>query len=106
MNDVPEIAEHLRALAQNYHDTHLALEKRYGETTSAEAFLAELRQREALLVDRFRRVQHQLIASVKEEDLEKILDFCRIFDEVRVINQFTIQTLLDTVKTEDRSEKD
>jgi hypothetical protein len=93
MNDMPAVAEHLRTLAQQYHDTHRGLEERYQHMTAPDAFLAELRQRETMLVDRFRSVQHQLLGSMKDEDLEKVMDLCRAFDEIRLVNQFAIQTI-------------
>jgi hypothetical protein len=94
MNDVPTLVEHLKNLAQGYHDTHLALETQYRKMESPEEFLAELRHREATLLSRFRLVQKNLLASLEEEELEKAIELSRIFDEIRVINEFAIQTLV------------
>lgn len=94
MNDVPAFVEHLKKLAQDYHDTHHSLETRYREMESAEEFLVELRQQESELLNRFRLVQNQLLASLDEEILEEAVELCRIFDQVRIINQFVIQTLV------------
>ena len=95
MCEVSAVAERLRKLAQDYHDTHLALQARYQERSSAESFLAELKQREADLMNRFRLLQQQLLATLEEEELEKTLELSRVFDEIRIINQFVIQTLAD-----------
>lgn len=94
MNDVPAFVEHLKKLAQDYHDTHHSLETRYREMESAEKFLVELRQQESELLNRFRMVQNQLLASLDEEILEEAVELCRIFDQVRIINQFVIQALI------------
>lgn len=94
MNDVPAFVEHLKKLAQDYHDTHHFLETRYREMESAEEFLVELRQQESELLNRFRLVQNQLLASLDEEKLEEAVELCRIFDQVRIINQFVIQALV------------
>ena len=95
MNDVPAFVEHLKKLAQDYHETHHSLETRYQEMESAEEFLVELRQQESALLNRFRLVQNQLFASLDEESLEKAVELCRIFDQVRIINQFAIQALVE-----------
>ena len=62
---------------------------------SAEEFLVELRQQESELLNRFRLVQNQLLASLDEEILEEAVELCRIFDQVRIINQFVIQALVE-----------
>ena len=103
MNDVPAFVEHLKILAQDYHDTHHSLETRYREMESAEEFLVELRQQEAELLNRFRLVQQKLLASLDEEKLEEAVELCRIFDRIRIINQFVIQALVDK---EDEGHKD
>ena len=94
MNEVPALVEHLKKLAQDYHDTHHSLESRYRELESAEEILVELRQQESELLNRFRLVQNQLLASLDEEKLEEAVELCRIFDQVRIINQFVIQALV------------
>jgi hypothetical protein len=94
MNDVPTLVEHLKNLAQGYHDTHLALETQYRKMESPEAFLVQLKHREAALLSRFRLVQKNLLASLEEEELEKAIELSKIFDEIRVINEFAIQTLV------------
>ena len=94
MNDVPTLVEHLKNLAQGYRDTHLALETQYQKMESPEAFLVQLKHREAALLSRFRLVQKNLLASLEEEELEKIIELSKIFDEIRVINEFAIQTLV------------
>ncbi|MEJ2365956.1 MAG: hypothetical protein P8017_15025 [Deltaproteobacteria bacterium] len=94
MNDVPTLVEHLKNLAQGYHDTHLALETQYRKMESPEAFLVQLKHREAALLSRFRLVQKNLLASLEEEELEKAIELSKIFDEIRVINEFAIQTLI------------
>jgi hypothetical protein len=101
MNDVPKVVEHLKRLAQNYRDTHLALETRCKEMTSAAVFLAELKQREATLSNRFRLVQQQLLASLEKEELEKMLELSEIFDEIRVINHFALQAVAEANKPAD-----
>jgi hypothetical protein len=93
-----EVAEHLKKLARDYRDTRSALQARYRETTSAEDFLAELRQREAAATNRFRLLQQHLLTALNEEELEKILELSRAFDEIRIINQFTILALTQTSK--------
>jgi putative heme degradation protein len=93
MNDIPPVVHHLKSLAQEYRDTHLALQKRYQEMKSVEDFLAELKDREGMLLDRFRLVQQQLIAALEDEHLEKMLELSRIFDQMRLISLFTVQTL-------------
>jgi hypothetical protein len=95
MNDEPAAVDHLRKLAEGYRNIHMALQKQQREMTSPDGFLEELRQREAALLDRFRLVQQQLIATLQGEQLERILDLSRIFDEMRVINLFSIQTLTE-----------
>ncbi len=95
MNDIPTIVEHLKKLAQAYRDTQLALETLHREMKSAEDFMAELKQREGILLNRFRLVQQQLLGSLKAEDLEKMLEVFCIFDEIRIINQFAVQTLIE-----------
>ena len=72
MNEAPAVAEHLKKLAQDYHDTHSALQARYRETSSTEDFLAELRQREAALANRFRLLQQHLLTALNEEELEAL----------------------------------
>ena len=57
MNDVPALVEHLKNLAQGYRDNHLALQTQYRKMESPEAFLIELKHREAALLSRFRLVQ-------------------------------------------------
>ena len=94
MNEFPKVSEHLKELAQNYHDTHQAFQERHRETTSAEEFLAEVNQREAALMNRFRLLQQQLLATLEEKDLERMLELSRIIDEMRIINQFAVQTLV------------
>jgi len=101
MNEVPAVAEHLKKLAQDYHNTHSDLQTRYREMTSAEAFLAELVMRETALMKRFRLLQQQLLAALEAEELEKTLELSRVFDEIRIINQFTIQALTEANETED-----
>ena len=98
MNDLPPFAEHLKTLAQDYRETYLALEARYQEMPSPEEFLRELKQREASLIDRFRLVQKELFSVIKAGELDKLLELSRIFDEIRVINQFIIQTVIEADK--------
>ncbi|UCG14682.1 MAG: hypothetical protein JSU72_09650 [Deltaproteobacteria bacterium] len=93
MHDTPEFVEHLRQLAQEYRNKHMSLETKYREMTSAADFLAELKQREAALVERFRKVQQLLLTSLKDDELKQVLELSSIFDEIRIVNQFTIQTL-------------
>ena len=96
MSEVPAGVEHLKKLAQGYRDMHQSLHEKYSEMTSIKSFLAELKQREAALLDRFRLVQHKLFTVIKDEELEMLLDLSEIFDEIRVINQFTIQALVES----------
>jgi hypothetical protein len=98
MKKLPPFAEHLKTLAQDYRETYLALEARCQEMVSPEEFLHELKQREASLIDRFRLVQKELFSVVKAGELEKLLELSRIFDEIRVINQFIIQTVVEADK--------
>jgi hypothetical protein len=98
MNDLPSFAEHLKALAQDYRETYLALESRYREMVSPEEFLLELKQREASLIDRFRLVQKDFFSVIRSEEVEKLLELSRIFDQIRVINQFIIQTVVEADK--------
>ena len=107
MNDLPPFAEHLKTLAQDYRETYLALEARYQEMESPEEFLLELKEREASLIDRFRLVQRELFSVIKAGELEKLLELSKIFDEIRVINQFIIQTVVEADKsTLDQSEEE
>jgi hypothetical protein len=106
MNDVPTSVEHLGKLARDYRDTYLALQTRYREIKSAEEFFAELKQREEALLNRFRLVQQQLLSSLKEEELERMLEICSIFDEIRIINQFAIQTLAEADESLDNQVED
>jgi hypothetical protein len=98
MNDLPPFAEHLKTLAQDYRETYLSLEARYQEMPSPEDFLLELKQREASLIDRFRLVQKELFSVIEAGELDKLLELSRIFDEIRVINQFIIQTVIEADK--------
>jgi hypothetical protein len=98
MNDLPPFAEHLKTLAHNYRETYLALESRYQEMLLPEEFLLELKQREAVLIDRFRLVQKELFSVIRAGELDKLLELSRIFDEIRVINQFIIQTVVEADK--------
>ena len=98
MNEVPTVAEHLKKLAKNYHSTHFTLQTASQEMTSSEDFLVELKQREAALIKRFRLVQKQLLAALKEEELERILELSRVFDEIRIVSQFAMQTLTASSK--------
>jgi hypothetical protein len=98
MNDLPPFAEHLKTLAHNYRETYLALESRYQEMLLPEEFLLELKQREAALIDRFRLVQKELFSVIRAGELDKLLELSRIFDEIRVINQFIIQTVVEADK--------
>jgi len=98
MNDLPPFAEHLKTLAHNYRETYLALESRYQEMRLPEEFLLELKQREATLIDRFRLVQKELFSVIKSGELDRLLELSRIFDEIRVINQFIIQTVVEADK--------
>ena len=94
MNEVPTVVEHLKDLAQGYHDAHQALQAQYSEIESPEEFFVELKHREAALLSRFRLVQKHLLASLEDEELEKAIELSKIFDEIRVINEFFIQTLV------------
>ena len=106
MNDLPPFAEHLKALAQDYREIYLALEARYREMSSPEEFLLELKQREASLIDRFRLVQKELFSVIKGGEVDKLLELSRIFDQIRVINQFIIQTVVEADKVDpDREEE-
>ena len=60
---------------------------------SAEEFLVEMRKQEAALLNRFRLVQQKLLSSLDQEELEKAVELCRIFNQIRVINQFAVQAL-------------
>ena len=93
MNNVPTFVEHLKKLAQDYHDTHNSLQTRYREMESAEEFLVEIRKQEASLLNRFRLLQQKLFASLDEQELEKAVELCRVFDQIRIINQFAVQAL-------------
>jgi hypothetical protein len=95
MNDIPQFAEHLKTLAHHYREIYLALESRYEQMQAPEEFLLELKQREAALIDRFRLVQKKFFAVINEGDLDMLLELSRIFDEIRVINQFIIQTVVE-----------
>ena len=95
MNDLPPFAEHLKTLARNYRETYLTLESRYQEMQSPEEFLFELKQREAVLIDRFRLIQKEWFSVIKEKELDKLLELSSIFDEIRIINQFMIQTVVE-----------
>ena len=98
MNDLPPFAEHLKTLAHNYRETYLALESRYQEMRLPEEFLLELKQREAALIDRFRLVQKELFSVITAGELDKLLELSKIFDEIRIINQFIIQTVVEADK--------
>jgi hypothetical protein len=65
---------------------------------SPEEFLLELKQREASLIDRFRLVQKDFFSVIRSEEVEKLLELSRIFDQIRVINQFIIQTVVEADK--------
>ena len=107
MNDLPPFAEHLKALARDYREIYLALEARYREMVSPEEFLLELKQREASLIDRFRLVQRELFSVMKAGEVDKLLELSRIFDQIRVINQFIIQTVVEADKVDpDREEEE
>jgi hypothetical protein len=94
MNEVPTVVELLKNLAQGYHDAQLTLQAQYREIESPEKFFVELKHREAALLSRFRLVQKHLLASLEDEELEKAIELSRIFDEIRLINEFLIQTLV------------
>ena len=55
----------------------------------------ELKQREAVLIDRFRLIQKEWFSVIKEKELDKLLELSSIFDEIRIINQFMIQTVVE-----------
>jgi hypothetical protein len=93
MDEVPTVVEHLKNLAQGYHDAHLALQAQYREAESPDEFFVKLKNREADLLSRFRLVQKHLLTSLEDDELEKAIELSRIFDEIRVINEFLIQTL-------------
>ena len=95
MNDLPPFAEHLKTLARNYREIYLTLESRYQEIQSPEEFLFELKQREAVLIDRFRLIQKEWFSVIEERELDKLLELSSIFDEIRLINQFMIQTVVE-----------
>jgi hypothetical protein len=57
MSEATPVQDHLKRLAEDYRRHHVALQKRYQDAASVEEFLAELRQRDSVLVDRFRLVQ-------------------------------------------------
>ena len=95
MNDLPPFAQHLKTLARNYRETYLTLASRYQEMQSPEEFLFELKQREAVLIDRFRLIQKEWFSVIKEKELDKLLELSSIFDEIRIINQFMIQTVVE-----------
>jgi hypothetical protein len=100
MKEVPTLVEHLKNLAQGYHDAHLALQAQYREMESPQEFFVELKHREEALLSRFRRVQKHLLASLEDDELEKAIELSKIFDEIRVINEFVIQTLVGKDETE------
>jgi hypothetical protein len=107
MNDIPQFAKHLKTLAHQYRQTYLALEASYEQMQSPEEFLLELKQREAALIDRFRLLQKEFFSVINEGELDKLLELSRIFDEIRVINQFIIQTVVeaDNVSTDPGEEE-
>jgi hypothetical protein len=96
MNKPSPIQDHLKALAEEYRNHHLALQKHYQEITATDDFIAELRRRESALVDRFRLLQIKLLGSLQGEHLNLMLDLSRVFDEMRVINSFAVQVLTET----------
>lgn len=98
MNDLPPFAEHLKTLARNYRETYLALESRYLQMQSPEEFLLELKQQEATLIDRLRLVQKELFSVIEARELDKLLELSGIFDEIRLINQFMLQTVIGADK--------
>jgi hypothetical protein len=100
MNEVPTLVEHLKYLAQGYHEAHQALQAQYREMESPHEFFVELKHREAALLSRFREVQKHLLASLEDDELEKAIELSKIFDEIRVINEFAIQTLVGKDETE------
>ena len=106
MNDIPPVVHHLKKLAQEYHDTHSELEARCRHAQSSNEFLIELKQRESALISRFRIVQTQLFDLLDEETLEKALELSRIFDEIRIINEFALQTLAENIKERDDEGQD
>jgi hypothetical protein len=96
MSEVPPIQDHLRKLAEDYRTHHVGLQERYREMASAAEFIAELRQRESALVDRFRLVQLKLLSSLQGDQLNFMLDLSRIFDEIRVVHTFALQVSTET----------
>jgi hypothetical protein len=96
MSEVSPIQDHLRKLAEDYRNHHVALQKRYQEMASAEEFIAELRRRDSALVDRFRLVQLRLLGLLQGDQLSLMLDLSRIFDEMRVVHAFALQVLTET----------
>jgi len=96
MSETSPIQDHLRSLAEEYRSHHVSLQKRYQEVASAEEFIAEMRRRNSVLVDRFRLVQLRLLASLQGDHLSLMLDLSRIFDEMRVVHTFALQVLTET----------
>jgi hypothetical protein len=96
MSEVSPIQDHLRKLAEDYRNHHVGLQKRYQKMASAEEFIAELRGREAALVDRFRLAQLKLLNSLQGDHLNLMLDLSRIFDEMRVVHTFALQVSMET----------
>jgi hypothetical protein len=96
MSEVSPVQDHLRKLAEDYRNHHVALQKRYQEVASVGEFIAELRRRESALVDRFRLVQLKLLGSLQGDHLTLMLDLSRIFDEMRVVHTFALQVLTET----------
>jgi hypothetical protein len=100
MSEATPIQDHLRRLAEDYRNHHVALQKRYQEAASVEEFIAELRKRESVLVDRFRLVQLKLLGLLQEDHLTLMLDLSQIFDEMRVVHTFALQALTETKESE------
>ena len=96
MSETSPIQDHLKKLAEDYRNHHVALQKRYQEAASAEEFIAELRRRDSTLVDRFRSVQLKLIGSLQGDHLNLMLNLSRIFDEIRVVHTFALQVSTET----------
>jgi hypothetical protein len=96
VSEATPVQDHLRRLAEDYRNHHVALQKRYQEAASVEEFLAELRQRDSVLVDRFRLVQLKLLGLLQADSLSLMLDLSRIFDEMRVVQTFALQVLAET----------
>jgi hypothetical protein len=96
MSEVSPIQDHLRKLAEDYRNHHVALQKSYQEAASVEEFIAELRRRDSALVDRFRLVQLKLLGLLQGDHLTLLLDLSRIFDEMRVVHTFALQVLTET----------